>query len=85
MKGLNHVILKIAEMDFFVSWEAGPKVLRNAQRIDKTKISKVCFHGKNSFVWRLRNKSYWMTIVMPTKTPIMIPKRLEAKTRRSAS
>ena len=81
----THVILKIAEIDFLVSWSAGPYVLMPAHIIDSKKISIVYFHGKNILVCRFRKRSYYMTIVKPTNTPIITPSMHDAKTSKSAS
>ena len=81
----THVILKIAEICFLVSWSAGPYVLISAHRIDNMKISIVYLHGKNILVCRFRKRSCYTTIVKPTKTPIITPSMHEAKTSKSAS
>ena len=60
-------------------------MLRIAHRMDKIRISRVCFHGKNNVVSRFKNKSYWMTIVMPTMTPMRTPRRQDANTKSKAS
>ena len=75
----------MAAIGFFVICIADPYVLKKAQSKDRMKISKVYFHGKKSFVSRLRNKSCYFTIVKPTSTPMQMPSRQEAKTRRRAS
>ena len=60
-------------------------MLRKAQSMESKKISSVCLQGKYSFVSSLRKRSYCTTIVKPTSTPIMMPRRQEAKTSRRAS
>ena len=82
---LTHVILKMAEIGFLVSWSAGPYVLMPAHKIDNKKISIVYFHGKNILVCRFKKRSCYTTIVKPTKTPIITPSMHEAKTSKSAS
>ena len=57
-KLVSQTIRKIAAIGFLVICKAGPYVLNSAHRIDSNKISRVCFHGKNKFVSKSRNKSY---------------------------
>lgn len=75
----------MAEIEFLIIARAGPKVLRKAHIIDRRKISTVCFHGKKNLDSRFKNRSYWMTIVKPTITPIPIPSKHAANTSSRAS
>ena len=82
---IPHTALKIFDMDIPVSYKAGPKVLRKAQMSESPNISTVCFHGKKNLKSSAKKISCYITIVVPTVTPITMPSRLEASTKRSAS
>lgn len=75
----------MAAIDFLIRSRAGPKVLRKAHRIERRKISRVCFHGKKNLISRFKNRSYCMTMVKPTRTPMHIPSKHEANTSSRAS
>ena len=78
MRKIDETLLRVREY-------VGPKVLRKAQRMESTKISRVCFHGKKNLKVEFKNKFYCITIVTPTSTPMKTPMRQDARTRSKAS